>query len=126
MITHGDSETSNGKSFSHDEKHERQEEKSDDAMSVRDRVDSFIRIGRALPRRLQGAFKSNPAAVVAGVGAVTFVLGTVVGSKVARVLVTAVVGYGLNRLVEGPMGREIGRRAKEAIKQAESTTPVLA
>jgi hypothetical protein len=100
--------------------------KSHDVVSVRDRVDSLIRIGREIPRRLQGAFKSHPGAVVAGVGAATFVLGTLVGSKLARVLVTAVVGYGLNRLVEGPMGREIGRRAKEAIEQAAGPTPALA
>jgi hypothetical protein len=74
------------------------------------------RFARAVPGVFQGALKTHPMAVVAGVGAGGFVLGALCGSRVGRMLVTTAVGYGLNRLVVGAVGREIGHLASELVK----------
>ena len=76
------------------------------------------RFVRKLPRAAQAQMKTNPAAVVAGVGATAFVLGALCGSKVGRVLVTTLAGYGLRRLIEGPVAREVARYATDAMKHA--------
>ena len=75
------------------------------------------RFVRRLPHAAQTRMKTNPAAVVAGVGATAFVLGALCGSKVGRVLVTTLAGYGLRRLIEGPVARELARYATSAMKQ---------
>jgi len=79
------------------------------------------RFVRKLPRVAQAQLKTNPAAVVAGVGATAFVLGALCGSRVGRVLVTTLAGYGLRRLIEGPVAREVARYAKDAMNHAQAT-----
>jgi hypothetical protein len=76
---------------------------------------------RDLPRVAQAGIKTNPVAVVAGVGATAFVLGALCGSKVGRVLVTTLAGYGLRRFIEGPVAREVARYATNAMKHAEAS-----
>lgn len=76
---------------------------------------STLRFGRELPEKIRSAARTNPIGVVAGVGGATFVLGSLFGSKVGRLVIGAVVAYGVNRLAEGPIGREIEQAAKDAL-----------
>jgi hypothetical protein len=76
---------------------------------------------RKLPQMLQARMKSHPAAVVAGVGATAFVLGALCGSKVGRLVVTTLADYGLRRLLEGPLAREVTRFATDAVRRANDT-----
>ena len=69
------------------------------------------RFVRKLPGAAQAQMKTNPAAVVAGVGATAFVLGALCGSRVGRVLVTTLAGYGLRRLIEGPVASDAMKHA---------------
>jgi len=75
---------------------------------------------RSLPGTLQSGMKTHPTAVLAGVGAVTFVLGTLCGSRVGRLLTTTLVGYGVRRLIEGPVAREVARYATQVMRNADA------
>jgi hypothetical protein len=83
---------------------------------------NMLHFVRALPGAFQGALNTHPMAVVAGVGAGGFVLGALCGSRVGRMLVTTAVGYGLNRLVVGAVGREIGHFANEFVKNGTAAS----
>jgi hypothetical protein len=74
---------------------------------------------RSLPGALQSGMKTHPNAVLAGVAATTFVLGTLCGSRVGRLLTTTLVGYGVRRLVEGPVAREVARYATQVMRNAD-------
>jgi hypothetical protein len=74
---------------------------------------------RSLPGTLQSGMKTNPGAVLAGVGATTFVLGTLCGSRVGRLLTTTLVGYGVRRLIEGPVAREVARYAAQVLRNTD-------
>jgi hypothetical protein len=76
------------------------------------------RFVQRLPRAAQTGLRTNPAAVLAGVGASAFVLGALCGSRVGRVLMTTLAGYGARRFLEGPAGRELARHALDALKRA--------
>jgi hypothetical protein len=83
--------------------------------------DAAWRFVRGIPRAAQTGLKTNPVAVIAGVGATAFVLGALCGSKVGRVLVTTLAGYGLRQFMEGPMARELGRYATDALKHVSAS-----
>jgi hypothetical protein len=74
----------------------------------------------SLPGTLQSGMKTNPTAVLAGVGATTFVLGALCGSRVGRLLTTTLVGYGVRRLIEGPVAREVARYATQVMRNADA------
>jgi hypothetical protein len=74
---------------------------------------------RSVPGALQSGMKTHPGAVLAGVGATTFVLGTLCGSRVGRLLTTTLVGYGVRRLIEGPVAREVARYAAQVMRNAD-------
>jgi len=83
--------------------------------------DAAWRFVRGIPRAAQTGLKTNPVAVIAGVSAGAFVLGALCGSKVGRVLVTTLAGYGLRQFMEGPMARELGRYATDALKHVSAS-----
>jgi hypothetical protein len=68
-----------------------------------------------LPAKLRERLEANPLAVVGSIAAGGFVLGALFGSRLGRVLVTATVGYGVKRFLEGPAGRELGGYVKSAL-----------
>jgi hypothetical protein len=80
------------------------------------------RLVQGLPRAAQAGIKTNPIAVVAGVGATAFVLGALCGSKVGRVLVSTLAGYGLRRFIEGPVARGVARYATDFMKHTAAST----
>ena len=82
--------------------------------------DAAWRVVRGIPRAAQAGLKTNPVAVIAGISASAFVLGALCGSKVGRVLVTTLAGYGLRQFMEGPMARELGRYATDALKHVSA------
>ncbi len=82
--------------------------------------DAAWRFVRGFPRAAQTGLKTNPVAVIAGISAGAFVLGALCGSKVGRVLVTTLAGYGLRQFMEGPMARELGRYATDALKHVSA------
>jgi hypothetical protein len=97
----------------------RHADETDEPRAGSDRKDlgDAWRFFRGLPHVAQARMKTNPVAVVAGVGATAFVLGALCGSKVGRVLVTSLAGYGLRRFIEGPVAREFARYATNVMKQ---------
>src|SRR5271154_451856 len=48
-----------------------------------------VRAGRELPRRIEAELKSNPVGMMAAVGAGSFVLGALLGSKLGRLALAA-------------------------------------
>ena len=73
-----------------------------------------------IPAKLRAQVEANPVAVVGSVAAGGFVLGALFGSRLGRIMVTAAVGYGVNRFLEGPAGRELGELVKLALKPREA------
>jgi hypothetical protein len=90
------------------------------ASRARKDLHAVWRAVRSLPGTLQSGMKTHPTAVLAGVGAATFVLGTLCGSRVGRLLTTTLVGYGVRRLVEGPVAREVARYATQVMRNADA------
>jgi hypothetical protein len=86
-----------------------------------DHLGDSWRFMQGLPRTAQATMKANPVAVVAGVGATAFVLGALFGSKVGRVLLTTLAGYGLRRLMEGPVAEEVARYAKDVVSRTQAS-----
>jgi hypothetical protein len=86
----------------------------------REHLGDSWRFVQGLPRTAQATMKANPAAVVAGVGATAFVLGALCGSRIGRVLLTTLAGYGLRRLLEGPVGEEVARYAKDVVSHTHA------
>jgi hypothetical protein len=73
----------------------------------------------SLPGTVQRGMKTHPTAVLAGVGTTTFVVGVLCGSRVGRLLTTTLVGYGVRRLIEGPVAREVARYATQVMRNAD-------
>jgi hypothetical protein len=86
-----------------------------------DGTERVLRFVRGLPRAVRVGLKEHPATIVAGVGATAFVLGALCGSRVGRVLMTTLAGYGVRRFIEGPVVREVARYATEVMKNAEAS-----
>jgi hypothetical protein len=76
----------------------------------------LLRGCREVPAKLRAGLETNPVAVVGSIAAGGFVLGALFGSRLGRVVVTAAVGFGVNRFLEGPAGRELGELMKLALK----------
>jgi hypothetical protein len=92
----------------------------DEVRAGPDGAERVLRFVRGLPRAVQLGLKEHPAAIVAGVGATAFVLGALCGSRVGRVLMTTLAGYGVRRFIEGPVVREVARYATDVMKHAEA------
>jgi hypothetical protein len=112
----------NGATASHGTDNGRQAHEANGTGAHAPPLNEVWRFARALPGAFRGTLKTHPMAVMAGVGAGGFVLGVLCGSRVARMLVTTAVGYGLNRLVVGAVGREIGHLASEFVKNGAATS----
>jgi hypothetical protein len=79
---------------------------------------SAWRVVRGLPHVAEAAVRTSPLAVATGVGAAAFLVGAVCGSRVGRHLVTSLAGYGLRRLIEGPLATALARFAADMMRRA--------
>lgn len=80
--------------------------------TVQTKLDRIIHLGRELPRRIEAQLARNPAGVIAAVGAGSFVLGALLGSKLGRLALAAAIPYAVERVFEGVLGEKLGEYAR--------------
>lgn len=80
-------------------------------------IKSMVEYGRDLPAKLEQQMKTRPNVVLAGIGGASFVLGAFFGTKLGRIAMVAAVGYGINRLIAGDVGREVGKYLKTTLEK---------
>jgi hypothetical protein len=83
-------------------------------------LSGFVRGCRQLPARFRAELETNPAKVVGSIAAGSFVLGALLASRLGRVVAVAAIGYGVNRFLDGPVGREIGDSLKSVLKPVDA------
>jgi hypothetical protein len=64
--------------------------------------------------------RSHPPETVAAVGAVSFALGAVVGSKLGRLVLAVAIPLAIKSAFEGEVARELGKYAQGFIRNVQS------
>jgi len=62
-------------------------------------VEDVVRIARTTRRRIERELNDRPAVVLAAVAGASFVAGAAVGSRVGRILLSALIPFGLQQLL---------------------------
>jgi hypothetical protein len=83
---------------------------------------SIVRFVRGLPRAIGVQMRTHPPETVAAVGAVSFALGAVVGSKLGRLMLAVAIPLAIKSAFEGEVARELGKYAQGFIRNAHSPT----
>jgi hypothetical protein len=73
----------------------------------------FVRLGRALPRKVRKEMSIRPEVVLVAVGGGAFLAGAILGSRLGRALLSAAIPIGLERLVTAELGPRLLSYAKE-------------
>lgn len=73
-----------------------------------------------VPARLQAQFRENPVATIAAVGAGSFVLGALVGSKLGRIALAAAAPHVVERILQGALGDKIAAYAHTFVNERPS------
>jgi hypothetical protein len=74
---------------------------------------AFHRIG-TLPRQLESDLRAHPFATAVTVAGVSFAVGTLLGSRVARAVLVAAIPALVQRLLNGPLGDDLLRYIRGA------------
>ena len=89
---------------------------------LRPRIDELARVARDVGGEIAAYVKKRPVAAVGVAAGAGFVVGTLVGSRIARVALTMAAGYAVQEIVEGALGEggvkkviadELARRRRE-------------
>ena len=62
-------------------------------------IEDVVRIARTTRRRIERELNDRPAVVLAAVAGASFVAGAAVGSRVGRILLSALIPFGLQQLL---------------------------
>lgn len=81
-------------------------------------LESLLRLGRDMPRRLDAQMKSHPTTVLAVVGGVSFGLGALLGSRLGRLALAAAIPLVVKRLLEGELGQGLAGYAEKLADDA--------
>lgn len=87
----------------------------------RTRFENLAGFTRRLPREVQSAMKTHPAATLAAVAAGSFVLGALVGSPLGRLALAAAVPVLVRRAIDGDLRQGLSAFAR-ALAEAEGGT----
>jgi hypothetical protein len=84
-------------------------------------VDRFVTMGRRLPGQIQVQLRAHPATALAVAGGTGFLLGAILGSRLGRLALSAIVPFAIRRVLEGSVGDDIERGLKNffAARQVE-------
>jgi hypothetical protein len=75
---------------------------------------------RDLPKTLGVQLRAHPSETAAAIGAVSFALGAVLGSRVGRLILAVAIPLALKSAFEGEAVHELGRYARGLIRGAQS------
>jgi hypothetical protein len=75
---------------------------------------------RELPKTLGVQLRAHPPQTVVAIGAVSFALGAVLGSRLGRLMLAVAVPLALKSAFEGGAARELGKYARGLILGAQS------
>ena len=64
-------------------------------------------MSRGVPRRFKRDFEEHPETVLATVGGASFLLGMVFGSRVGRAILSAMIPFGVQYVIESELGPRI-------------------
>jgi hypothetical protein len=78
------------------------------------------RLVRSLPRTIAVQMRAHPPETVAAVGAVSFVLGAILGSRLGRLMLAVGIPLAIKSALEGEVARELGKYAQGLIRNAQS------
>jgi hypothetical protein len=73
----------------------------------------------SLPKRVKARFEANPVSSVAAVAAGSFVLGTLLGSRLVRLALAAAIPLAVERLFQGAVGEKLVAYARTVTGGAE-------
>jgi hypothetical protein len=76
-----------------------------------------VRMGRGVPRRFKRDFDEHPETVLATVGGASFVLGMVFGSRIGRAVLSALVPFGVQYVIESELGPRVLSYLQELMGQ---------
>lgn len=88
--------------------------------TAKKKLGKLVHVGRLLPRTLELECKAHPGPVLISVGAASFALGAVFGSKLGRLAVAAALPFAIRKILEGEIGEELGQMARDFISEQEA------
>jgi hypothetical protein len=74
-----------------------------------------LRIAREMPAVARRELKARPMATLVAVGGISFLLGAVCGSRLARAALYAAIPYVITRLIEGEFGERLRQTGQELL-----------
>jgi hypothetical protein len=84
-----------------------------------------LKLGRGLPRRLMRDIEAHPEATLATIGGASFVAGMVLGSRIGRAILAAMIPSGIQYLFASELGPRLVAYVEDLIGRASNdTTPV--
>jgi ElaB/YqjD/DUF883 family membrane-anchored ribosome-binding protein len=79
-----------------------------------------VRLARELPRRAQEGMRDRPQTTLAAVAGASFVLGTLLGTRVIRAALYAAVPYVAVQIMKGELGERVLSYASELMRDPEA------
>jgi hypothetical protein len=80
-----------------------------------------VKLGRGLPRKLRRDMEAHPEALLATVGGASFLAGAILGSRIGRAILTAVIPFGLQHLVESELGPRLWIYVEGLLNRADNS-----
>jgi hypothetical protein len=80
----------------------------------------IVRLVRSLPKTIGVQMRAHPPETVAAVGAVSFALGAVLGSRLGRLMLAVAIPLAIKSAFEGEVARELGKYAQGFIRNVQS------
>jgi hypothetical protein len=75
-----------------------------------------------LPGQFERELKARPFGAVAAVAGLSFLAGMIFGSRTARAMIVAATPVIVTRLLDGPLGEDLSRYARSALRSRPGTT----
>jgi hypothetical protein len=85
--------------------------------------EGLLRVVRALPRTIGSQLRTHPPETLAAIGAVSFALGAVVGSRLGRLLLAVAIPIAVKSAFEGEVVHKLERYAQGFIRNVQSPGP---
>jgi len=83
----------------------------------------LLRVVRNLPRTIGIQLRTHPPETVAAIGAASFALGAVVGSRLGRLVLAVAIPIAVKSALEGEVVRKLEKYAQGFIRNVQSPRP---
>jgi ElaB/YqjD/DUF883 family membrane-anchored ribosome-binding protein len=84
----------------------------------RQHLTDVVRLARELPRRAQAGMRDRPQTTLAAVAGASFVLGTLLGTRIIRAALYAAVPYAAVQVMKGELGEKLLSYASNLMHEA--------